>query len=275
MKNTVAIMYDFDKTLSTTDMQEYTFFPDLGVTAKEFWTESDLLAEKHDMDYILSTLLLMKEKATEKGVPFTRDYLKDCGKNIVLNKGVLDWFDRINKFGENLGLEIKHYVISCGLKPMIEGSPIFDKFENVFACDYIYDKNGVALWPALAINYTSKLQFLFRINKGIEKVSDHEKMNIHMNEDLRPVPQENMIYIGDGLTDVPIMKITRQCGGRSVGVYFEESQGQYLVEDHRVDFFVKADYTVGSEMDKAVKAILQEISANVNLKKLQKTNKAS
>ncbi|MBO5772243.1 MAG: haloacid dehalogenase-like hydrolase [Clostridia bacterium] len=273
MKNTVAIMYDFDKTLSTTDMQEFSFFPDLGVTAKEFWTLTNNMADKYEMDGILSTLLLMKKKAEEKGIKFTREYLKQCGRNIVFNKGVLDWFDRINKYGQSIGLNIKHYVISCGLKPMIEGTPIFEKFEKVFACDYIYDNDGVALWPALAINYSSKLQFLFRINKGIEKVSDDAKLNLHMEEEDRPIPQENMIYVGDGLTDVPIMKITRQCGGRSVGVYFEEGQSQYLVQDNRVDFFVKADYSCDSDMDKAIKAILQDMKANLTLKQLQKLNK--
>ena len=187
----------------------------------------------------------------------------------MLNKGVLDWFDRINKFGENLGLEIKHYVISCGLKPMIEGSPIFDKFEKVFACDYIYDKNGVALWPALAINYTSKLQFLFRINKGIEKVSDHEKMNIHMNEDLRPVPQENMIYIGDGLTDVPCMTLLKEKGGRSIAIYPRGKQEKVaqLVEDGRVNHICRGDYSANSEIEKIIKLIIDQISINDTLSK--------
>lgn len=269
MTNTIAIMYDFDNTLSTTDMAEYSFIPKLKMDADDFWQESDDLARQHQMDYILSTMYLMMRKSAEKGLPLTRDFLYTCGKNIRFNNGVDTWFDRINSFGKELGLNIKHYIISCGIKPMIEGCSIYGKFSNVFACDFVYGKDGVAVWPSIAMNYSNKLQYLFRINKGIEDIGEHKKLNAHMPEEERPVPFSNMIYVGDGMTDVPIMKITRQNGGHSIGVYFDEEQSKYLVNDDRVDFFVKADYGEDSEMDIAMKAILYEMSARIKLQSLE------
>ena len=126
-------MYDFDKTLSVKDMQEYSFIPSLNMTAKDFWTQSDELAYQNEMDYILSYMLLTVQKAKADGVDVSRNALKKHGENVQFNKGVEDWFDRINAYGDSLGLEVKHYVISCGLKPMIEGTKIGDKFTNIFA----------------------------------------------------------------------------------------------------------------------------------------------
>ncbi len=258
-KPVVAIMYDFDKTLSTTDMQEYSFIPSLGMEPSAFWQMSDELAKKHNMDHILATMMLMIKKAEEKGEVLTRQKLAEHGKTVVFHKGVDSWFERINAFGERLGLDIRHYIISCGLKPMIEASAIGDKFSNIFACDYVYDQDGRPIWPSIAINYSSKIQYMYRINKGVEEVYEHNALNIYTPDEERPISFSNMIYVGDGLTDVPIMKIVRQQGGSAIGVYQHKEDGRYLIRDGRVDFYVKADYREGSEMEHVMKAVLYKI----------------
>ena len=261
-KPIVAIMYDFDKTLSVKDMQEYSFIPSLNMTAKEFWSKADELAYQNEMDYMLAYMLLTVQKAKEAGVDVSRNALKKHGETVQFNKGVEDWFDRINAYGDSLGVEVRHYVISCGLKPMIEGTKIGDKFTNVFACDFVYDGNGNPLWPAMAINYTSKVQFLYRINKGVENIAEHRKLNMRTPSNQRAVYFSNMIYVGDGLTDVPSMKLTRLNGGYSIGVYQKAEDSKYLVDEDRVDFYVKADYSDGSEMDVTMKAILHKIATS-------------
>ncbi len=259
--NIVALIYDFDNTLATKDMQEFTFIPSLGLTPSEFWQMSDGLAHKHKMDHILSYMYLMAMQAREKGIKLSSETLRQMGEDVEYFPGVVDWFKRINDYGKSLGLEVRHYIISCGLKPMIEGCQIGKEFYNIFACDYVYDENGCAVWPAVAINYTSKTQFLYRINKGVEDVDEHKKLNMYMPTNKRVVPFSNMIYIGDGLTDVPSMKLTRSRGGYAVGVYRNPEDASYLVAEDRVDFYVKCDYREGSEMDFAMKSILDKIRA--------------
>jgi 2-hydroxy-3-keto-5-methylthiopentenyl-1-phosphate phosphatase len=258
-KPIVALMYDFDKTLSSRDMQEYSLIPAFNMTAREFWAQSDALAAQCNMDYILSTMYLILKLAHRDGVDISREALQRHGQPIEFNKGVDTWFDRVNAYGEQLGLDVRHYIISCGLKPMIEGSSIAKNFHNIFACDYSYE-NDQPVWPAIALNYSSKIQFLYRINKGVEDIFEHDLLNKHTPHASRPVPFSNMIYVGDGMTDVPSMKLTRLNGGYSVGVYQTLADSKYLVDDDRVDFYVKADYSAGSDMEQAVMAILDKIN---------------
>lgn len=260
-KTIVAIIYDFDNTLSTKDMQEFTFIPSLGITADEFWAQCDKTSHEYSMDHILAYMYLMAKMSKQSGVPLSADKLREMGKGVEFFDGVKEWFARINNFGASLGLEVRHYIISCGLKPMIEGCDIAHEFYNIFACDYVYDQNGEPVWPSVAINYTSKTQFLYRINKGVEDVGEHKKLNMYMPKNQRVVPFCNMIYVGDGLTDVPSMKLARQRGGYAIGVYRNPEDASYLVDEERVDFYVKSDYTENSQMDEAMKAILQKICA--------------
>lgn len=269
MKRPVAaIIYDFDNTLSTKDQQEFTFIPALGITAEEFWKQCDVTSHQYNMDHILAYMYLMVKMSREKGINLTADVLREMGKGVEFFDGVKDWFSRINAYGESLGLEVRHYIISCGLKPMIEGCDVAHEFYNVFACDYVYDQNGRPIWPSVAINYTSKTQFLYRINKGVEDVGEHKKLNMYMPRDVRAVPFENMVYVGDGLTDVPSMKLTRQRGGFAIGVYRNPEDASYLVNEERVDFYVKSDYTENSDMDLAMKAILDKIRAQSRIVEL-------
>lgn len=267
-KPIVALIYDFDNTLSTRDMQEFTFIPALGMTADEFWQKSDELAHRYQMDHILAYMYLMATKAREKHISLSPEALKEMGRDVQFFDGVKDWFARINAYGDKLGLEVRHYILSCGLKSMIEGCGVANEFYNVFACDYLYDGNGEPLWPSIAINYTSKTQFLYRINKGVEDVGEHTKLNMYMPRNERVVPFDQMVYIGDGLTDVPSMKLVRQRGGYAIGVYKKPSDASYLVDQERVDFYLKCDYTDGGEIDTALKAVLDKISAKIHFSSL-------
>ena len=269
-KPIVAIIYDFDNTLSTKDMQEFTFIPALGMTPDEFWSLCDKTAHQLNMDHILAYMYLMTTMSKAKNIHLSADVLRQMGKDVQFFDGVRDWFARINAYGARLGLEVRHYIISCGLKPMIEGCDIASEFYNIFACDYVYDENGEPTWPSVAINYTSKTQFLYRINKGVEDVGEHKKLNMYMPTSERSVPFENMVYIGDGLTDVPSMKLTRTRGGYAIGVYTRPEDAPYLVDQSRVDFYVKSDYTEGSDMDLAMKAILEKIRAETTIEDLSK-----
>lgn len=257
----VAMMYDFDKTLSTKDMQEYSFIPKLGLTAQEFWAQSNTLAKEQKMDRILSYMYMMVRMSKDKHQPIRREDFVALGKKIQLYPGVEDWFARINAFGLEQGVRVEHYLISSGLKEIVEGCSIFDQFKEVYASEFLYDENGVAVWPKLAVNYTAKTQFLFRINKGVLDISNDLDLNRSIPDELRPVPFRNMIYIGDGLTDVPCMKLVKLNRGQSLAVYKKEkATGYSLLTDKRVDLIAPADYREGKKLDTLVKMILQKMA---------------
>lgn len=261
-KPIVAIMYDFDKTLCTKDMQEYTFIPNVGLTPKDFWKESNQLAKDKKMDAILAYMYLMIEKAHAARVSIRRNEFVKMGKDLQFFPGVIDWFKRINSIGDELGLSVEHYIISSGLREIIEGSSIYKEFKDVFACEYLYNENDVACWPKNAVNYTTKTQFLFRINKGVLDISNDNDLNTYTPEDDRPVPFRNMIYIGDGLTDVPCMKLVKINGGYSIAVFQrgKKNKVEDLITNNRVNFIEPADYSEGSDLDKTVNLILSKMA---------------
>ena len=271
-KPIVALIYDFDNTLSTRDMQEFTFIPALGMEADEFWKKTDEIAHNYEMDHILAYMYLMAKEAKKKNISLSPDALREMGRDVQFFDGVKEWFSRINAYGDSLGLEVRHYILSCGLKSMVEGCEIAHEFHNIFACDYFYGDNGEPLWPSIAINYTSKTQFLYRINKGVEDIGEDAKLNMYMSRDERVVPFDRMIYIGDGLTDVPSMKLVRQRNGYAIGVYKKPTDATYLVDQNRVDFYLKCDYTEGGEIDTAMKAILAQIATKLMVDELSSSS---
>ncbi len=260
-KHIVAIMYDFDKTLSTKDMQEYGFIPSLGITSKQFWDEAKSLCEEQNMDSILAYLYLMLKKTHEKGVHITRDALVSLGRDIEYYPGVEEWFRRIDNYGKENGIIIEHYIISSGIKEIIEGSAIKNHFKKVYACEFLYNQNGVATWPKLTVNYTNKTQFLFRINKGVLDVWNDEALNAYVPEKERRIPFRNMIYIGDGLTDVPCMKLVKTNMGHSIAVFrkHKKETAEQLLAANRVDFIAEANYCEGGKLDEIVKTIIKKI----------------
>ena len=269
---TVALMYDFDKTLCTKDMQEYTFIPHVGRKPEEFWAAADALAVGKKMDRILAYMWLMLDTARGAKKPIHRLDFVAHGRNLEFFPGVESWFDRINQTGSEAGVTVEHYIISSGLREIIEGSGIFRHFREVFACEFLYNENDVACWPKNCVNYTTKTQFLFRINKGILDISNDYDLNRSTPEDNRPVPFRNMIYIGDGLTDVPCMKLVKQSGGHSVAVYPEGGRARAgeLLQAGRVDFIAPADYSGGGELDTIIGDFIREMAIKDSLARRSK-----
>lgn len=272
-KPTVAIMYDFDKTLCTKDMQEYTFIPNLGMTATDFWAASGELSKNKKMDGILAYMYLMIDKAKSAHIKIQREEFVKLGVDLEFYPGVESWFGRINQIGEDLGIKVEHYIVSSGLREIIEGSSVYKNFREVFACEFFYDENNVACWPKNAVNYTTKTQFLFRINKGILDISKDEELNKYTPEDDRPIPFRNMIYIGDGLTDVPCMKLVKANGGYSIAVYNKGKRNKVesLLVHERVDFISLADYSEGGDLDITVRDILCKMAMVDSLKSRTKS----
>ena len=269
-KPTIAFMYDFDKTLCDQDMQDYAFIPNLNMTSEEFWGETEVFRKKHYMEGILGYMYYMMYKCKEKGIPFTQEYLRSLGKNINFYKGVQNWFKRINQYGESIGVKIEHYIISSGIKDIIEGTSIKDEFKKIFACQYHFDENGNAVWPKIAINYTQKTQYIFRISKGIYDETDNKKVNEKMSE--RVVAYQNMLYFGDGITDIPCMTFVKKQGGVSIALYPKGKKNKVtnLLLDNRVNYICSADYQEGSDLDSLVKCIIQEMKLSHTLLLKQK-----
>lgn len=271
----LAICYDFDKTLSPDDMQAQGYIQSVGCEVESFWKESNGLAEDNDMDQNLAYMYTMVQKARGKFI-FNRKALMDYGASVKLFPGVDTWFKRIREYGETKGVIVEHYIISSGLKEMIEGTKVTNEFEKIYASSFYYDENGEAQWPAQVVNYTSKTQFLFRIEKGILDVNDSGVNDYFNPEDIR-IPFRNMVYIGDSDTDIPCMKLVNSHSGHSVGVYNPETKDKRkvykMIEDNRIRYFAPADYTENSELDKLVKMIIDQTASNEKLVSVHFQNK--
>ncbi|MBQ7777942.1 MAG: haloacid dehalogenase-like hydrolase [Oscillibacter sp.] len=258
----VAFLYDFDKTLCTTDMQNYAFIPSLGMTPGEFWAVANGFGRENRIDGILAYMYTMITESDKRGIPLTRESLVEKGRSIVLFPGVEEWFARINAFGEEQGVQVEHYIISSGLREIIEGSTIHGEFKEIYASEFHYDETGRPVWPKLAVNFTAKTQFVYRINKGVLDVSDDKTLNDSMPDDSKRVPFTNMIYVGDGLSDVPCMKMMRAYGGQAIAVYQESNRlgVEELMAKGRVDFIFPADYSEGTALDLTVKDIIRKMA---------------
>jgi phosphoserine phosphatase len=275
LKVVVAIAYDFDGTLAAGNMQEYDFIPGLGMKPDIFWKESKALALKNNADPILAYMKLMLDKASKEEIPVKKQNFADFGKKIKLFDGVDTWFKRMNEYGKKNGIKVEHYIISSGLREMIEGTEIAKHFQKIYASGFMYDHNGTACWPALAVNYTTKTQYLFRINKGSLEESDNSKINDFQPQDERPVPFSNMIFIGDGETDIPCMKLVKSQGGYSIAVYQPRKSkdiSQKLVIEGRATLSAVADYSEGKDLDITVKAIIDKVAAQMTIQKVVKRN---
>ena len=261
-KPIIALLYDFDKTLCTQDMQNYAFIPSLGMDPDAFWKEANTFGWQQEMDGILAYMYTMLRKCNELGIPLTRESLVQKGRSIELFPGVKEWFGRINAFGESLGVEIEHYVLSSGLKEIIEGSGISHEFKMVYASEFYYDETGTPVWPKLDVNFTAKTQFVYRINKGVLAVSNDKDLNASMPDDSKRIPFTNMIYVGDGLSDVPCMKMMRAYGGQAIAVYQAGNRlgVEELLSRGRVDFIFPADYREGTALDSTVKNIIRKMA---------------
>lgn len=263
----ISFMYDFDKTLCTKDMQEYSFIPRLGLSAQAFWEKANSLARDQQMDGILAYMKVMLDESRTQKQPIRRQDFVAAGGNIEFFPGVGQWFSVVNNRGAELGLDIRHFIISSGLKEIIEGSAIAHEFSHIYASEYLYDENDVAVWPKVAVNYTTKTQFLFRINKGIEGMGNDNELNRYTPEDERPVPFRNMVYIGDGITDVPCMKLVKVNGGTSIAVHARDMErvSRELMKQERINFYAEADYRPESGLFFLVSRLLEKLAAQNDL----------
>lgn len=262
----VAIAYDFDGTLAPGNMQEYDFIPALNMKSKEFWREVKKLTIDQEADEILAYMWLMLSKAQAAHLPVRKSDFKAFGASIALFPGVLEWFDRLNTYGKAQGCKVEHFIISSGLREMIEGTSISKKFKKIYGSGFMFDHNGVAHWPAVAMNYTTKTQYIFRINKGSLDVHDNSVINQFVPKEDRPVPFENMLFLGDGETDIPCMRLVKDQGGHAIAVYNPGKRGAKdtaakLVNDGRATLYAPANYEPGSQVEQAVQAVIDKIGA--------------
>ena len=273
----MAIAYDFDGTLAPGNMQEYNFIPDLNMDKGEFWQEANELAKKHDMDEVLAYMHLMLIKAKEKNIPIREEAFMKYGEKITFFEGVETYFERINAYAASKNMHLEHFIISSGLREFVKGTAIAKHFKTIFASGFEYDEHGVACWPALVVNYTNKTQYLFRINKGIYNSYDNTLINKSMPEDERAVPFSNFIYIGDGETDVPAMKMVNLYGGTTIAVYnpatvatpHRPKSSKHicldLIRQNRADYIAPTNYTEGGELDIMLKKIIDKTAMEQDL----------
>lgn len=275
-KPVVAICYDFDKTLSPDDMQAQGFIQSVGYDVSKFWQESNALATQNEMDQNLAYMYKMVQEA-QGNIVFTKKTLADYGSKVALFPGVEDWFERIREYGKKNEVVVEHYIISSGLKEMIEGTAIAKSFERIYANSFYFNERGVAQWPAQVVNYTNKTQFLFRISKGVLDVNDSAVNDFFKPSEIR-VAFRNMVYIGDSDTDVPCMKLVNSYGGHSIGVFDpqkgDKTKVHKMIRDNRVKYYVPADYTEGSDIDTLVKGIIDKTATNEKLERISELCKA-
>jgi len=273
-QNIIGIVYDFDKTLSPNNMQEDTIFPAYGIEKEKFWAKAAALVRENGYERTIAYLRLLIQGKPFVRKPLRKGELAALGKKVKYYPGVKSFFKRINRFVHHAPkainrwqIKLEHYVVSSGLKEILEGTSIADEFEAIYACEFDYE-NGKAIFPKLIINDTNKTQFLFRINKG--KLRPDEDINSHMPEGERRIPFENMIYIGDSESDIPSMTVVRKSGGHVIAV-FDPSQAvteaaTRLVEEGRANHFAPANYSEGSLLDKILKDTLNKIMYDIAYK---------
>ena len=273
-KPIIALIYDFDGTLSPGNMQEFGFIQAIEKSPEKFWKMSDEIAIDQDASNILSYMKLMFDEARNKGIRLRKKDFQNFGRKVELFSGVKEWFQLTKRYGKEHGVTVEHYINSSGLAEIIEGTPIAGEFKRIFACSFLYDENGEAVWPGVAVDYTAKTQFLFKINKGILSIRDNKLVNESQSEDKKRIPFPHMVYFGDGQTDVPCMKIVKMFGGHSIAVYNPEIPGKKasarkLLNQERVNFIAPAEYTEDSLNYKIVCSIIDKIKADYELQRLK------
>lgn len=276
----LAIIYDFDGTLAPGNLQENSFIPDIDMKPEEFWEEVNQQSKREQADPILVYMDLMLRKAKAERVPARLEDFKKRGSQIEFFEGVKDWFERINQYAGSKDLKVEHYVVSSGNGEIIDGTPIAPYFKHVYASRFMFDENGAAYWPALAVNFTTKTQFLFRINKDAHDLSDDKKINEFVPEGDRPIPFRNMMYIGDGETDVPCFRLVKQMGGYAIVVYrpntrFARERAEKFLAQGRVHTFAPADYRHGKYLEKVVQAQIDAVAARTNVERLSEKPQVS
>lgn len=265
----MAICYDFDKTLSPDDMQTFTLIPSFGIDKEDFWRESNKMAEDNLMDNNLAWMFKLIEYSKFKRKSLKKEYFRKIGADVQLYNGVEQWFGHTTNYAHTRGIELEHYIISSGLREIIEGSKIAPYFKRIYASSYLYSPDNIAEWPAQAVNYTNKTQYIFRIAKGFLNEYDERVNDSMLDEQLR-IPYENIVYIGDSTTDIPCMRLVKSKGGYSIGVFDPQKDNRarvyQLYNDGRLSFYAPANYSTRGILFKYVKQIIDEISTREKIK---------
>ena len=217
------------------------------------------------MDEILAYMHLMLKEANYRNISITKEEFEDHGKNMEFFSGVEGWFDRITDYASRKGVKLEHYIISSGLREMIEGSSIAKNFKKIFASGYMYNQDDVAIWPALAVNYTNKTQYIFRINKGIKNSWENKRLNEYIVDEERYIPKGNIVFLGDGETDIPAMKMVKYLGGTAIVVFNPskedaEVEAKKLIKQERADYALPADYTQESKLERKIQELIDGIA---------------
>lgn len=265
----MVFLYDFDKTLSPRNMQEFSFQDLIGTTKEEWWADVNEFAKQHNTDGSLAMMYKLITVTREKGIILKRQDIVDLGKDIEFFEGVEDFFQRMTNYALGLGIELKHYIISSGLKEIIEGTSIAHNFDRIFASQFAYDNDGIPFWPSQAVNYTTKTQYIYRIRKNaMDDLYNPSSVNEYIPSEHCHVPYENFVYFGDGQTDIPCMRTVSRKGGNSICVYTPNDERSYrecrkLYLEKRSDYLAPADYREGSELDTICKNLISKVASYI------------
>ncbi|MGE0386560.1 MAG: HAD family hydrolase [Gammaproteobacteria bacterium] len=273
LQDTIALVYDFDGTLTPQPMQNYTVLPSLGVDADTFWAEVNREVARTGGDQMLTYMRLLVETVEQNRKHVTREDLRRLATGIVYFPGVEGWFARINDYVRKASggkVKVHHYLVSAGLREILEGVSIKREFERIYASQYFFDHHERATFPTVVINDTAKTQYLFRINKGRERPG--ESINEYMPENERPIPFTHLLYIGDGMTDVPSMTVTKKNGGHAIAVHRPRDEHtlevcRTLARGNRIDYFAPADYRAGRTLERRVRVILDLMLAHIRFER--------
>ncbi len=271
-QNTIAIVYDYDQTLSPSYMQDEVVFPTFGIDGKSFWRRCTEFVREQGYD---SELAYMKVLLDTLGMDRpTNDELRKLGAKLNFYKGLPEMFDdfRDDLLSEEQiahGITVEHYIISSGMKVLIEGSRLAPYVRAIFGCEFAEDEQGRITFPKRVISHTQKTQFLFRINKGLLDMS--QDVNDHMEAGIRPIPFSNMIYLGDGPTDVPCFTVMRKNDGHAIAVYNPDDPERvgfkkcYQLSTHadRVRHIAPADFRRNSHLRLLLEQMVAEIASRI------------
>ena len=249
-QNIIAIVYDYDRTLSPRPMQEDVIFERIGVEASKFWSMADELKGNKSYEDELAWIRLLLDNPSFRCL--SNLDLEGMGRNLKFYPGVPEMFAELevglhsDKYLRH-GVALEHYIVTSGLKSVLAGSILSQNVQAIFGCELDEDEEGRVYWPKRIISHTAKTQYLFRITKGLEYVDLSHDVNDHMPEPERRIPFSNMLYIGDGPTDVPCFAVISSRGGKSLAVYDPSSKVSFatcmsLREAQRVDEIAEADY---------------------------------
>ena len=276
-QTTIGIIYDYDQTLSPNYMQDEVLFPHFGINAAQFWKKSRELVDDEGYDGELAYLKSMLDYLAMDRP--TNAELRTLGANLKFYKGLPEMFEEmdgmLNDQHRMYGIKIEHYIVSSGLKALLDGSKLAPYVKRIFGCEFGEDKDGRITFPKRVISHTTKTQYIFRINKGMLEPTDD--VNDHMAPELRPIPFHNMIYVGDGPTDVPCFTLMKKYGGHALAVYNPDDENRssfrkcYQLSAHadRLKHIAPADYRAGGHLRLLLEEMALEIADGIVRKKRQ------